>query len=191
MRVVNEWLMCTWIALFPQSHEEFINTLWLLWIPVCFVDGPPLRSLQVVVVFISRCLCGLTHWYAWHRIAVIHLFNWWHFQIWEDYDLVICIHLIGYLCQLCKTSAFSVLTFFQFIWSLFCKWSWFASAFLFSLSGKCTSASDICLLSPFVNCEVMPTPFINKLPLEAFRGYNDSLIFFDSLWICKMTRCLY
>lgn len=97
----------------------------------------------------------------------------------RGYDLVICINLIRCLSQLYKTSAFSVFISFQFIWSLFYKWSWFASAFLLPLFGKCTSASDICLLSPFVNYEVMPTPFINKLPLEQFRGYNDSLILYE------------
>lgn len=97
----------------------------------------------------------------------------------RGYDLVICINLVRCLSQLYKTSAFSVFIFFQFIWSLFYKWSLFASAFLLRLFGKCTSASDICLLSPFVNYEVIPTPFINKLPLEQFRGYNYSLILYE------------
>lgn len=85
---VNEWLSYGWpmdsrITLALPSHEEFINTLWLVCTTVHFVDCPLLRSLQLIVFFISMCLPGLVQGYTWSRIAITCLFNRCHFQIWE------------------------------------------------------------------------------------------------------------
>lgn len=171
--------MDTRTTLVPPSHEEFTNILWLVWPPVNFAFCPQLLTAACCFLYLNVS--------SWPGIVLymeegsnnlsspsMPLLNL------RSYNLEICISLIGWLSQLCSRT-FSFFIFFQFIWSLVCRWSWFASAFLLPLSGKCTSVSDICLRSSFVNYEVMPDPFINKLSLETFRSFFDFLWFFMNL----------